>query len=114
MKVKTKYGMLEEMRRTLDSLFEFTIKLYWKATEFLGKAIGWFAHKYTTSKRFKYFVWGIAIITIALMFMSCISRIYGTVVHAQEPQFHDYNGDGKVRVSLSAGHGASTSGKRIS
>lgn len=114
MKVKTRYGMLEEMRRTLNSLWEFSVRLYWKAIEFLGKAIGWFAHKYTASKRFKYFVWGIAIITIALMFMSCIYRIYGTVVHAQEPQFHDYNGDGKIRVSLSAGHGASTSGKRIS
>ena len=87
--VKTRYGMLEELIRTLNSLWEFSVRIFWKATEFLGKAIGWFAHKNTTNKRFKYFVWGIAFFTIALMFMSCISRIYGTVVHAQEPQFHD-------------------------
>lgn len=115
MRVKTRYGMLEEMRRTLNSLWEFSVRLYWKATEYIGKAVGLFVHKYNTSKRFKYLVWGIAIITVAFMFMSCIARVYGTVVHAQEPtSLRDYNGDGKIRVSLSAGHGEATQGKRIS
>ena len=33
MKVKTRYGMLEEMRRTLNSLWEFSVRLYWKYCE---------------------------------------------------------------------------------
>lgn len=112
MKVKTRYGILEEMRRTLNSLWEFSVRLYWKATEFLGKAIGWFAHKYTTSKRFRFFIQALGIMFIVFLIWGMISSLYHTVVRADSGFYLDTNHDGKQTITLDAGHGFFTDGKR--
>ena len=50
MRVKTRYGLLEEMKRTLDKMWEFRIKLYWCATSFITKSKDYFFKKYKASK----------------------------------------------------------------
>ena len=67
MKVKTKSGMLEEMRRWLNSLWEWSIKLYWKYCELLGKALNKFTYKYNTSKRFRFFIQALGIVFIVFL-----------------------------------------------
>lgn len=112
MKVKTKSGMLEEMRRTLDSLFEFTIKLFWKACELLGKALHWFTHKYTTDKRFKFFVNALVLMALAFLAWGMVSTLVRIVAHADSGFYLDTNLDGEQTITLDAGHGLNTSGKR--
>ena len=112
MKVKTRYGMLEEMRRTLNSLWEFSVRLYWRATEFLGKALNKFTYKYSTSKRFRYFINALGIAFIVFLIWGMISSLYHTVVRADNGFYLDTNHDGKQTITLDAGHGFNTSGKR--
>ena len=112
MKVKTRYGMLEEMRRTLNSLWEFSVRLYWKYCELLGKALGWFRYKYNTSKRFRFFIQALGIMFIVFLIWGMISSLYHTVVHADSGFYLDTNHDGKQTITLDAGHGFFTDGKR--
>ena len=112
MKVKTRYGMLEEMKRTLDSLWEFSVRLYWKYCELLGKALGWFRYKYNTSKRFRFFIQALGIMFIVFLIWGMISSLYHTVVHADNGFYLDTNHDGKQTITLDAGHGFHTNGKR--
>lgn len=102
------------MKRELDKLWEFGIKLYWWGCSLISKALGKFIVKYSTSKRFRYFVLGVGVIVIAFIIWGLISNILCATIHAHDNNLKDYNGDGKIRVSLSAGHGSQTSGKRIS
>ena len=112
MRVKTKYGILEEMKRTINSLWEFSIQLYWKYCELLGKALNKFAHKYSVSKRFRYFINALGIAFIVFLIWGMISSLYHTVVHADSGFYLDTNHDGKQTITLDAGHGFNTSGKR--
>ena len=112
MKVKTRYGMLEEMRRTLNSLWEFSVRLYWKYCELLGKALNKFTYKYSTSKRFRYFINALGIAFIVFLIWGMISSLYHTVVRADNGFYLDTNHDGKQTITLDAGHGFNTNGKR--
>ena len=112
MKVKTKSGMLEEMRRWLNSLWEWSIKLYWKYCELLGKALNKFTYKYNTSKRFRFFIQALGIVFIVFLVWGMISSLYRTIVHADSGFYLDTNHDGKQTITLDAGHGFNTSGKR--
>ena len=112
MKVKTKYGMLEEMRRWLNSLWEWSIHLYWKYCELLGKALNKFTYKYNTSKRFRFFIQALGIMFIVFLIWGMISSLYHTVVHADNGFYLDTNHDGKQTITLDAGHGFHTNGKR--
>ena len=112
MKVKTRYGMLEEMRRWLNSLWEWSIRLYWKYCELLGKALNKFTYKYSTSKRFRYFIQALGIMFIVFLIWGMISSLYHTVVHADSGFYLDTNHDGKQTITLDAGHGFHTNGKR--
>lgn len=112
MKVKTKSGMLEEMRRWLNSLWEWSIKLYWKYCELLGKALNKFTYKYNTSKRFRFFIQALGIMFIVFLIWGMISSLYRTIVHADSGFYLDTNHDGKQTITLDAGHGFNTSGKR--
>lgn len=112
MKVKTKSGMLEEMRRWLNSLWEWSIKLYWKYCELLGKALNKFTYKYNTSKRFRFFIQALGIVFIVFLIWGMISSLYRTIVHADSGFYLDTNHDGKQTITLDAGHGFNTSGKR--
>ena len=44
MRVKTKVGKLEELKRVINNLWKWSLELFWKACELLGKALHWFTH----------------------------------------------------------------------
>ena len=67
MRVLTKQGALEALKRTLDSLWVWSVKLYWKYCELLGKALNKFTVKYSTSKRFRYFINALGIVFIVFL-----------------------------------------------
>lgn len=114
MRVLTKQGALEALKRTLDSLWEWSIKLYWKYCELLGKALNKFTVKYSTSKRFRYFINALGIVFIVFLVWGMISSLYHNVVHADSGYYLDTNHDGKQIITIDAGHGGngSTAGKR--
>jgi N-acetylmuramoyl-L-alanine amidase len=112
MRVLTKQGALEKLKQTLDDLWEWSIKLYWKYCELLGKALNKFKTKYTMSKRFRYFINALGIMFIVFLVWGMISSLYHTVVHADSGYYLDTNHDGKQTLTIDAGHGFNTSGKR--
>lgn len=117
MRVKTRYGLLEEMKRTLDKMWEFSIKLYWWGTSFITKSKDYFFKKYKASKGFRWFVWGLVFSILALIIWIGVSA-FSHSIHAKDPNgtnlIYDRNGDGVARVTIDAGHGGngSTAGKR--
>ena len=112
MRVYTKQGILENLKKTLNELYVWSIKLYWKYCEILGKALGWFRYKYNTSKRFRFFIQALGIVFIVFLVWGMISSLYRTIVHADSGFYLDTNHDGKQTITLDAGHGFNTSGKR--
>ena len=103
MRVKTRYGLLEEMKRTLDKMWEFSIKLYWWGTSFITKSKDYFFKKYKASKGFRWFVWGLVFSILALIIWIGISAFSHTI-HAKDPS--------DSVVTLDCGHGINTAGKR--
>ena len=93
-------------------LWEQSIRLYWLGSSLIGKAVGRVQYELSTHKKLKYFVVGLGIVSMVLVIWSLFTNIFQATAHAHGG-FRDYNGDGKIRVSLSAGHGESTAGKRI-
>lgn len=93
-------------------LWEQSIRLYWLGSSLIGKAVGRVQYELSTHKKLKYFVVGLGIVSMVLVIWSLFTNIFQATVHAHGG-FRDYNGDGKIRVSLSAGHSESTAGKRI-
>ena len=112
MRVKTKVGKLEELKRVINNLWKWSIKLYWKACELLGKALHWFTHKYTTDKRFKFFVNALVLMALAFLAWGMVSTLVRIVAHADSGFYLDTNLDGEQTITLDAGHGLNTSGKR--
>lgn len=112
MRVKTRYGMLESLRRYLNSLWEWSIRLYWKYCELMGKALNKFKQKYETSKRFRFFIKALGILVIVFLVWGMISSLYHNVVHADSGFYLDTNHDGKQTITLDAGHSYNTAGKR--
>ena len=112
MRVYTKQGILENLKKTLNELYVWSIKLYWKYCELLGKALNKFTYKYNTSKRFRFFIQALGIMFIVFLIWGMISSLYHTVVCADSGFYLDTNHDGKQTITLDAGHGFNTSGKR--
>ena len=53
MKVLTKHGALENLKEYLDTLWEWSVRLYWTGCKYIGIALGKFKEKYELNKRFK-------------------------------------------------------------
>ena len=111
-KVLTKHGALEKMKQYLDTLWEWSVRLYWTACRYIGIALGKFKQKYELSKRFRYLIKGLGIICIVFISWGMIGNLYHTVVHADAGYYLDTNCDGRQVITIDAGHGHFTDGKR--
>lgn len=114
MKVLTKQGALEKLKEYLDTLWEWSVRLYWMGCKYIGIALGKFKEKYELSKRFRYFIKGLGIICIVFLAWGMIGNLYHSVVHADSGYYLDTNHDGRQVITIDAGHGGSgsTAGKR--
>ena len=112
MKVLTKHGALEKLKEYLDTLWEWSVRLYWMGCKYIGIALGKFKEKYELNKRFRYFIKGLGIICIVFLAWGMIGNLYHSVVHADSGYYLDTNHDGRQIITIDAGHGHNTDGKR--
>ena len=104
MKVLTKHGALEKLKEYLDTLWEWSVRLYWTGCKYIGIALGKFKEKYELSKRFRYFIKGLGIICIVFLAWGMIGNLYHSVVHADSGYYLDTNHDGRQIITIDAGH----------
>ena len=108
MKVLTKHGALEKLKEYLDTLWEWSVRLYWMGCKYIGIALGKFKEKYELNKRFRYFIKGLGIICIVFLAWGMIGNLYHSVVHADSGYYLDTNHDGRQIITIDAGHGHNT------